>query len=205
MIRQSKYTDIVNGSFEIERGQNSCIGNTDNATFSVRSIITLLVYIIISVHSEDKTTDTMNVTVKSQSSNVISCDPYERVPEALESSARSVSSSTASDTDDEEGGEGVGACNDESSDHFDVSSAPILNTSSCTIPVVLEVAPRNGRYQPDDPLSNCVCLFNMSNGQDKNTKATSVSDANKDCKNETTSTSSWLFSSVLKQFLSMKQ
>lgn len=56
---------------------------------------------------------------------------------------------------------------DEDGDEFDPEGVPLPRISSSTIPIVLEVAPRNGRLASNDPLFHGVCLYSGSMSTDQ--------------------------------------
>lgn len=99
-------------------------------------------------------------------------DLYEPVPEAVDSS--SVKSYEYDDDDSS-------VDEDEVEDFFDNEGVPMPRLSSSTVPIVVEVTNNNnGAYTSNDPLFNCVCLYNSSvktterQVESNNTKAQSV-------------------------------
>jgi hypothetical protein len=119
-------------------------------------------------------------------------DLYESVPEAVDSSSvKSCSSDEDSDGDEED------------ADILGLEDIPMPRLSSSTVPIVLEVAPRNVRFASDDPLFNGVCLYNSS----MTTSQTQVysSRTTQRASPETPLSHYWLFPSTFKHLINLQQ
>jgi hypothetical protein len=121
-----------------------------------------------------------------ESSHDIITRADESVPGALDSS------------DDDSG-------SDEEEDTFDPEGLKMPRISSSTVPFVLEFAPRNGRFNSDDPLFQGVCLYSGSmTGSQRETYASTQTESTAS-KKVPSLTSSWFFPSIFQHLLNMQR
>jgi hypothetical protein len=94
---------------------------------------------------------------------------------------------------------------DEEEDTFDPEGLKMPRISSSTVPFVLEVAPRNGRFNSDDPLFQGVCLYSGSMTGSQRMAYTSAQEERTTSKKVPSLTSSWFFPSIFQHLLNMQR
>jgi hypothetical protein len=94
---------------------------------------------------------------------------------------------------------------DEEEDTFDPEGLKMPRISSSTVPFVLEFAPRNGRFNSDDPLFQGVCLYSGSMTGSQRKAYTSAQEDSNTSKRVSSLTSSWFFPSIFQHLLNMRQ
>jgi hypothetical protein len=94
---------------------------------------------------------------------------------------------------------------DEEEDTFDPEGLKMPRISSSTVPFVLEVAPRNGRLNSDDPLFQGVCLYSGSMTGSQRKAYTSAQGERTTSMKVPPLMSSWFFPSIFQHLLNMQR
>jgi hypothetical protein len=122
-------------------------------------------------------------------------DPYESVPDVLDSTSVKSDDDDDDDYSDEE----------EDDDLFYPEAIPMPRLSSSTIPIVMEVVqPSNGRYTSTDPLFQGVCLYHYVSSSEK-PATKSEAPKTEPSSREKQLTHSWFFPSIFQHLLDMQQ
>jgi hypothetical protein len=144
--------------------------------------------------SEAPTTkDALLVRIARAGGGVVFESSHDIIMRADESVPGALDSSDDSDPEEEE-------------DNSDPEGLKVSRISSSTVPfVVLEFAPKNGRFNSDDPLFQGVCLYSGSMTGSQRKAYASTQKESTASKKVPSSTSSWFFPSIFQYLLNMRR
>jgi hypothetical protein len=94
---------------------------------------------------------------------------------------------------------------EEEENDYDPEGLKVSRISSSTVPFVLEFAPRNGRFNSDDPLFQGVCLYSGSMTGSQRKAYASTQEESTASKKVPFLTSSWFFPSIFQHLLKMQR